>query len=85
MIPTPTKGSSFEFLAYILRAAALTVIDRVQRLHSARRNRRAIINLAEWDDRMLKDIGLSRSEVLGTLGVAYDDDPSRLLRRPQNA
>lgn len=78
----PTFRSSLGLLSSIARATAVTWTERIERLYRARRNRRAITNLAEWDDRMLKDIGLTRGEVLGTLGVAYDDDPSRLLQRP---
>jgi len=48
----------------------------------ALRNRRAANRLAELDDALLRDIGLSRADVesiLRTSGIA--DDPSRLLTR----
>ncbi len=48
----------------------------------ARRNRRAANCLADLDDALLRDIGLSRADVesiLRTSGIA--DDPSRLLAR----
>lgn len=48
----------------------------------ARHNRRAIAELAECDERMLKDIGLSRSAVTGALAVGFREDPSALLQRP---
>ncbi|MCO6177187.1 DUF1127 domain-containing protein [Ciceribacter sp. RN22] len=48
----------------------------------ALRNRRAANRLADLDDALLRDIGLSRADVesiLRTSGIA--DDPSRLLAR----
>jgi uncharacterized protein YjiS (DUF1127 family) len=44
-------------------------------------NRRAVNQLLTCDDRMLKDIGLTRSEVAGVLGVPLFHDPSVLLAR----
>lgn len=62
----------------------------VAELLEARRNRRAVRRLAACDDRMLKDIGLSRAQVMGALEARYDVDPSLLLqqcrwRRPRAA
>lgn len=42
--------------------------------------RREVTQLLELDDRMLKDIGLSRSDVAGALASAWANDPSILLR-----
>jgi uncharacterized protein YjiS (DUF1127 family) len=44
-------------------------------------NRRAVNQLLTCDDRMLKDIGLTRSEVSGALDVPLFHDPSVLLTR----
>lgn len=55
---------------------------RVGAFITARRNRRAVAELAECDERMLKDIGLNRSTVEGALAAGFDQDPSALLQRP---
>ena len=47
---------------------AVTVIGNVARFW---RHRREIRNLAEFDDRMLSDIGLTRSEVMGALAEPF--------------
>jgi uncharacterized protein YjiS (DUF1127 family) len=77
----PAMSRLFDCLAYTLREAALTRMSKVERFLNARRNRRAVRRLADWDDRLLKDIGLSRSEVLGAVAAGYDEDPSTLLQR----
>jgi uncharacterized protein YjiS (DUF1127 family) len=76
-----TTAHSLGLLPEALRGAALMALGRAAKLLEARRNRRAIMRLAACDDRMLKDIGLSRSQVLGALAVRYQEDPSLLLQR----
>jgi len=51
----------------------------VVRFGRALRNRRQVVRLCEFDDRMLKDIGLTRSEVHGALAAPLRTDPSTLL------
>ena len=46
----------------------------------ARRNRREVTELLRLDDRMLRDIGLVRSDVLGALAEPAGADPSVGLR-----
>ena len=43
------------------------------------RNRRSVAKLLEWDDRMLKDIGLTRHDVTSAMATPAADDPSRHL------
>jgi len=44
-------------------------------------NRRQVANLLEADDRMLRDIGLTRGDVVGALAGPHDADPSHHLIR----
>jgi len=50
-------------------------------LAKALRHRREIKNLAEFDDRMLKDIGLTRSDVSSALDEPLTHNPSWVLVR----
>lgn len=45
----------------------------------ARRNRAAILGLGDLDDAMLKDIGISRSDLHAVLRYSHLDDPSSAL------
>ena len=47
----------------------------LQRLH----NRRAVLALLDWDERALKDIGLTRADVRLALGLPLREDPSARL------
>lgn len=62
-----------------MRVATVSVGQRVARLSRAIANRMAVRELAQLDDHALKDIGLTRSDVQGALGVSWTDDPSRVL------
>lgn len=44
------------------------------------RNRLDMHALAQFDERMLKDIGLTQSDVQGALNEPWHKDPSRMLR-----
>lgn len=65
-------------------SALPTALDRVLRtvmgLAKALMGRREVTRLLELDDRMLKDVGLSRSDVAGALAAPWAHDPSILLR-----
>ena len=62
-----------------------TVLGQVARslinLVKALRDRREVMNLAEFDDRMLKDIGLLRSDVDSALAEPIFHNPSWVLVR----
>lgn len=64
-----------------LRWAAGAVFDGLSRLWQALVNRRQVVSLLEADDRMLKDIGLTRQDVAGALSAPIDHDPSQYLLR----
>jgi Uncharacterized conserved small protein len=61
------------FLGTIVRAVA-SFVRALQHRHEIR-------HLAEFDDRMLKDIGLVRSDVEGALAESLFHDPSWVLVR----
>jgi uncharacterized protein YjiS (DUF1127 family) len=48
----------------------------VQRL----RNRRAVLVLLDWDERALRDVGLTRADVRLALGLPFAEDPSARLQ-----
>jgi uncharacterized protein YjiS (DUF1127 family) len=49
------------------------------RVATAVANRRAAQDLAEWDARALKDIGLTQADVRGALALPLYEDPTMLL------
>ena len=56
-------------------------LRRIGWLFTALRHRSEVRQLAELDERALKDIGLSRSEVDGALAVPFYVNPSTVLVR----
>jgi uncharacterized protein YjiS (DUF1127 family) len=50
-------------------------------LTQALRHRREVKHLAEFDDRMLKDIGLTRNDVSSALAEPFTRNPSWVLVR----
>ena len=69
----------------IMSFAGTTVLGTIARavasLAKALQHRREIKHLAEFDDRMLKDIGLVRSDVDGALSEPLFRNPSTVLVR----
>lgn len=57
------------------------VVARVKTIVKALVNRRQIRELHALDDRLLKDIGLVRSDVVAALDIGLHEDPSLHLRR----
>jgi uncharacterized protein YjiS (DUF1127 family) len=61
--------------------AAAAVVQAVRRIVVAIKHRRELTRLAESDDRMLADIGLSRSELDAVLSRTFWQDPTSILER----
>ena len=70
----------YTLVAPALRVAR-AVLDAAVDLARALRDRQEIKRLIELDDRALKDIGLSRSEVDGALAEPLFRNPSTVLLR----
>jgi uncharacterized protein YjiS (DUF1127 family) len=74
-ITTPTPGGSlfFPFVSAIL--------GKVGDMLRAWQNRRQVARLLEWDQTMLRDIGLTRGDVYSAMASPLGDDPSDRLDR----
>ena len=62
-----------------IAAFASQVTSFVTRLLVARRNRKVIMSLGEWNDEMLHDIGVTRADLHSAIGTSLLDDPSERL------
>lgn len=60
------------------------VLRKIARLWSTWRNRRDVATLLDADDYMLRDIGITRADVVGALSTPRDHDPSDILVRKRN-
>lgn len=78
-----TETASWKIAA---RLVASTILDAAAAAFKAIVNRRSVDALASWDDRMLQDIGLTRSDLDGALAQPWHRDPSRelMVRRLEN-
>jgi uncharacterized protein YjiS (DUF1127 family) len=63
------------------RLVATPVIDVARSTLRAIVNRRSVNMLDEMDDRMLRDIGLTRGDVDSALAQPWHKDPTRMLAR----
>ncbi|MGH6761890.1 MAG: DUF1127 domain-containing protein [Phyllobacterium sp.] len=63
--------SVFTMLAQFVRPIGKLVV--------ARRNRKAVLNLNEWNDHMLHDVGLTRADLHAALGHSALHDPTAEL------
>jgi uncharacterized protein YjiS (DUF1127 family) len=73
---TPAGGP----IARALLAAAGVIWARLKQVAQAYSNRRDAAVLAGFDDRMLADIGLTRSDVRDAFAEPLWNDPTNLLR-----
>ena len=64
---------------YDLFAAGRSVWAWVKIVAQRVNNRRAVVKLLDWDDRALRDIGLTRADVQLSLALPYTEDPSTRL------
>jgi uncharacterized protein YjiS (DUF1127 family) len=80
----PSMSSSKSPIVPVLATAASTAVNAavafVRATWKARRHRRAVGNLVDFDDHMLRDIGLTRGDVAAALAGPAFDDPSTRLR-----
>lgn len=74
--------STGTFIAAAFRSIRVELRSRVVRLTKVLRNRRDLELLAGADDRMLRDIGLTRSDLRSALSVPLWRDPAHVLSGP---
>src|SRR5918993_5424031 len=80
----PMLGMGFTLTIGVPYATAVkrvgaAVLGHAKALAVALSHRRAVKRLCAWDNRMLKDIGLTRSDVIGALSEPLSRDPSAAL------
>jgi uncharacterized protein YjiS (DUF1127 family) len=68
-------ASAGEKLRRLVEAGLLRLVA----LWRAARNRRSVVRLLEWDDHMLRDIGLTPGDIRAALSSPIGDDPSYRL------
>ena len=71
-------------LVRALIEASMKMTRRLKAFVRARRNRRSANALAGLDRHMLKDIGLSRSDLRDAFSSPFWEDPTELLRERSN-
>jgi uncharacterized protein YjiS (DUF1127 family) len=70
-----TAAPLWRALTCIAQAGFVRLRDFVRAI----RNRRDVVSLAQFDDRMLADIGLNRSDVRSALAEPFWRDPGSIL------
>jgi uncharacterized protein YjiS (DUF1127 family) len=81
MLKTPETKVARTTLADLLRAIARTGISVGARFAQVWRHRRDLALLARFDDHMLADIGLTRSDLRDAMAEPRWRDPSVLLEK----
>lgn len=72
---TTTPAGTGEKLAHV----ALSTAEQVAKVWRAVKNRRSVAKLLDWDDRMLRDIGLTSNDVRSAMSGPVREDPSLRL------
>lgn len=75
-----SKSLSVAAVLVAIRAAGYAVVAFVRTTWKARSNRRRVGSMLDFDDHMLRDIGLTRGDVVASLSGPTFDDPSTRLR-----
>ena len=79
-VPAKGMGAAEETtMGRSLISIAARVIDRLAGFSRSIRNRRTVAQLLHWDERMLRDIGLTSGDVRAALALPGGEDPSRRL------
>ncbi len=73
--------SAMAEMTFSLSSVWMQGVRSLRALVKAFQDRREVMNLAEFDDRMLKDIGLTRSDVDSALSEPLHHNPSWVLVR----
>lgn len=68
-----TRSPRFLRGVFAIAAAAVGFVAAHLR---ARKNRRDVARLLEWDNHMLRDIGLTQGDVYCAMAARIDEDPS---------
>lgn len=76
----PTLPIGAGTLARGLAVISTALTHQLKALARARRNRKTAAALAQLDGRMLKDIGISRSDLNDAFSSPFWEDPTSLLR-----
>ena len=74
-ITSAAPATPGERLQLMVEAAFVRVAGFVR----AARNRRSVAKLLEWDERMLRDIGLTTGDVHAAMALRVSEDPSQRL------
>jgi uncharacterized protein YjiS (DUF1127 family) len=75
----PRKENIMAIVPGFMTALVLAVAKSAVRIQTAMANRRAARELMSWDERALKDIGLTRGDVRGAMLLPLHEDPTQLL------
>lgn len=76
---TTTRTTEATGFTGSIAAFASQATNLVTRMIVARRNRKTILSLGEWNDEMLHDIGVTRADLHSAIGSSLLDDPSERL------
>lgn len=76
---TTTRMTEVTGFTGTIASLASLAVSFVNQVIVARRNRKTILSLGEWNDEMLHDIGVTRADLHSAIGTSLLDDPSERL------